>query len=397
MSPGNPKNVILFVNGFPDVRRPNQGVFNQRAAMALAKRVALTVIVPVAIKPGRPLLAVERRDGMVVVRLAGPVIPGASRLTLLLFRQFTESKLAPFLAKADIVHSVGVEFAGLLAGTFRKNFRYRHLTQVINDLRNLRSPEFRRYPYLDTLRHNLHGIVCNSRTLEEMTRQYFPDVRVMRTAYRGADLNLFIPKEAGGKSSGVMGPMRFLYLGGLPPYPDRAFGVNTKGGVTLMNAWTRGEEQFHQARSSLLFGGPCSTSDLARQWLGRLKYPDAVRLVGEVAASDVPAELRAAGIVVIPSMEEGCPNLAFESLACGMPVLASNIGPLAEVVSDGECGRTFPAGNADALQQLMVEYSKPGRDEIIHAMGAAARKRAEDCFDSRDYVERLLGIYDELE
>ena len=396
MSHSDPMKVILFVTGFPDVRRPNLGVFNQRTAMELARRVNLTVIVPMAIKPGRPMLTMDNRKDMAVVRIAGPVIPRASRLTLLLYRSFTAPRLAPFLAKADIVHSVGVEFAGLLAGSLREKLHYRHLTQVINDLRYLSKPSFDQYPYLATLRRNLHGIVCNSHTLEETARKYFPSVDIIRTAYRGTDLGFFTPKAAVAEASGKMVPMRFLYLGGLPPYPDRTFGVNTKGGVTLMEAWKLGEEQFRSAGSTLFFGGPCSTSDLVRTWIRRLKYPDAVRCIGEVPSAEVPTHLRAAGVVVIPSMEEGCPNLAFESLACGKPVLASNIGPLAEVVSDGVCGWTFPAGDINALKELMVKYSRPEQHETIRAMGMAARKRAECHFDCRDYIQRLVEIYEEL-
>lgn len=190
--------------------------------------------------------------------------------------------------------------------------------------------------------------------------------------------------------------MRFLYLGGLPSYPDRNFGVNTKGGVTLMEAWMLGEEAFHRAGSTLFFGGPCSTSDQARAWVESLRYPEAIHLGGIVPPMEVPAHLRAAGMVLIPSLEEGCPNLAFEALASGAPILASDIQPLQEVVVHGECGLTVPAGNAAALKDAMVGCSQPERRQNIDRMGHAARIRAERLFDGRNYARMLVALYEEL-
>jgi len=382
------------VSGFPDERRPGQGIFNLRTAQELAQQVDLTVVVPQAMRPGRPRISVERGGGMAVVRISAPVVPRAPRLTLRLYRNFITAPLAPYLGAAEVVHSVGAEFAGLLAGSLRGRFRYRHVTQLMNDLRNLRAPRFEVYPYLGTLRRNLHGILCNSRTLEETARRYFPEVDFVRTAYRGTDLALFAPEEAGGGLHA--GPVRFLYLGGLPPYPDRTFGANTKGGITLMEAWSRGEDALRATGTTLLFGGPESSSERAREWAARLKYPDGVRLVGVVPPAQVPQLLSEADMVVIPSLEEGCPNIAFEALASGKAVLASDIGPLAEVVVHGECGLNLPAGNAIALKEALVEYSKPARRDELAAMGIAARARAERLFDHRNYARMVVGFYEEL-
>lgn len=388
--------IILLVNGFPDVQRPNSSVFNLRTATELAKRVDLTVVVPRAIRPGRSLVAVEQGDGFKVVCVSGPVVPRAPCLTLRLYRPFVAPLLAPYLREADIVHSVGAEFAGLLAGGLRQNHRYLHVMQIINDLRHIKRPPFARYPYLATLRHHLHGVVCNSRMLEEAARLYFPQIRNIRTAYRGTDLELFAPETPDSKTLNNLEPMRFLYLGGLPLYPDRTFGVNTKGGVTLMEAWKLGEEVFHRTGSTLFFGGPCSTSEQARAWVDSLRYPEAVHLGGIVPPREVADHLRAAGLVLIPSLEEGCPNLAFEALASGKPILASDIGPLMEVVAHGESGLTVPAENAVALKNAMVDYSRPERREEIHYMGLAARQRAERLFDHRKYAQTLVALYDEL-
>lgn len=388
--------VAMLVNGFPDARRPNNSVFNLRTALELAKRVDLTILVPMAMRPGRPLVALEDWGPFPVVRVSGPVVPSAQGLTLRLFRRVAAPSLAPYLTEADIVHSVGVEFAGLLAGALRQSYRYRHLTQIINDLRNLTTPPFTSYPYLAILRQHLHGILCNSRALEDTARIFFPRTPNVRTAYRGTDLDLFTPEWMGTKATKGEGPSHFVYLGGLPSYPDRTFGMNTKGGVTLMEAWKLGEEAFHSAGSTLSFGGPAGISAHTRQWVSSLRYPEAIHLDGVLPPDQVPYLLRRATMVVIPSLEEGCPNLAFEALASGTPILASDIQPLQEVVVHEECGLNVPAGNATALKDAMVEYSRPERRQDIERMSRAARKRAEHLFDGRNYAQKLVDLYEDL-
>jgi glycosyltransferase involved in cell wall biosynthesis len=58
--------------------------------------------------------------------------------------------------------------------------------------------------------------------------------------------------------------------------------------------------------------------------------------------------MAAADLVTLPSYMEGCPNVVLESLACGRPVVATNVGGIPEIMSD-ECGRLVPARDSDAL------------------------------------------------
>jgi glycosyltransferase involved in cell wall biosynthesis len=63
---------------------------------------------------------------------------------------------------------------------------------------------------------------------------------------------------------------------------------------------------------------------------------------------DVPVWMAAADLVTLPSYMEGCPNVVLEALACGRPVVATNVGGIPEIMSD-ECGRLVPARNSDQL------------------------------------------------
>lgn len=388
-------NVVLVVSGFPDASRPSYGIFNRRVAGELSGRVDLTVVVPQALKPGRRLWAEEDQEGIHVIRVAAPMIPGCPRLNLRLFHAGLQRPMQRLLRRADVVHSVGVEFTGLWIGSLSRRRTFRHATQLINDLRQLKHADFGAYPYLDALRRNLDGILCNSRSLEATARHYFPEVPRVRTAYRGADLAVFSPDGPRAPIFPEGEGCRFLFLGGLPAYPDRTFGRNTKGGLTLMEAWSLAEDDLARTGAALFFGGPDSQGPQAQVWKNSLRHSPNVRLGGMVPPADVPAALRAADVVLVPSLEEGCPNVAFEAFASGRAVVGSDIAPIVELVGT-ESGCTVPAGNAEAWRNALVRLADPGARTDVRSRGAAARARAERLFDQRNYAKKLVEFYGEI-
>ena len=82
---------------------------------------------------------------------------------------------------------------------------------------------------------------------------------------------------------------------------------------------------------------------------------------------------------VLPSYREGFPRSAMEASACGVPVVATDIRGCRQVVAHGSTGLLVPDRDAEALAGAMEELAddSPRR----HAMGQAARKRAEAEFD----------------
>ncbi len=89
---------------------------------------------------------------------------------------------------------------------------------------------------------------------------------------------------------------------------------------------------------------------------------------------DVVAHLRLADIMLFPSLWEGMPNSLLESLACGIPVIASDAGAIPEVVTDGVEGFVLPRTHLHLLSQRIEElFAMPG--DSRKAMIAAARER----------------------
>jgi glycosyltransferase involved in cell wall biosynthesis len=108
---------------------------------------------------------------------------------------------------------------------------------------------------------------------------------------------------------------------------------------------------------------------------------------------DVPAVWRAIDVGVICSEREGSPVAAMEAMAAGVPMVATEVGGMAEVVQPGRTGLLVASGSAEALASALRELlDDPPRRE---AMGAAAAARAGD-FTAERQAERCAALYEEL-
>jgi glycosyltransferase involved in cell wall biosynthesis len=88
------------------------------------------------------------------------------------------------------------------------------------------------------------------------------------------------------------------------------------------------------------------------------------------AFDDVAVWMAAADLVTLPSYMEGCPNVVLEALASGRPVVATRVGGIPEIMSDG-CGRLVPPRNSAALARALALVLDQSWDaEAISAHGS---------------------------
>jgi glycosyltransferase involved in cell wall biosynthesis len=109
---------------------------------------------------------------------------------------------------------------------------------------------------------------------------------------------------------------------------------------------------------------------------------------------DVLAIYYAADVVLMPSLAEGHPMTALEAMACGLPVVASHVGGLPEIVVEGETGLLVRPGDAAALAEAITRLAAdPGR---ARALGTAGRQRVEREFTVDRMLERLVAVYEKV-
>lgn len=129
-----------------------------------------------------------------------------------------------------------------------------------------------------------------------------------------------------------------------------------------------------------------------RAQVAALGLQDAVWLPG--ARADIQALLQSFSVFALPSLAEGTPVSMLEAMACGLPVVASRVGGIPEVVDDGVQGLLVPVGDVGALAQALGRYAGDAALRAQH--GARARARIEERFSMRAMLAAYGALYDGL-
>lgn len=158
-----------------------------------------------------------------------------------------------------------------------------------------------------------------------------------------------------------------------------------KGARTLLNAWTRLPSP---ARLELLGDGPERT-ELEALAAGR---PD-ICFRGRVPRAETTEAMKGAAFLVFPSeWYEGLPMTIIEAFACGVPVITTRLGTMAEVVADGVTGLHYTPGDAgDLAAKVRWAHENP---EAMAAMGRAARREFEARYTAAQNLSQMLAIYE---
>lgn len=112
------------------------------------------------------------------------------------------------------------------------------------------------------------------------------------------------------------------------------------------------------------------------------------------AHDDVPTLLRCFDIFVLPSLAEGLSNTVLEAMACGLPVVATDVGGNREIIRAGETGVLVPAADPVAMATALESYIHDQSRRRAH--GRAGRQRVEDSFSLEKMVQSYMALYDEM-
>jgi D-inositol-3-phosphate glycosyltransferase len=151
---------------------------------------------------------------------------------------------------------------------------------------------------------------------------------------------------------------------------------------------------------AIVGGDPNITPEMENSEMARLQklcqdlgINDLVLFLGKRAQDTLPYYYSAAEVLVMPSHYESFGMVALEAMACGTPVIASQVGGLAFLIQDGTTGYSIPDDNPQALaEKLALLVCNPG---LRNKLGAQAAEYARG-YDWSIIAERINHVYQEL-
>jgi colanic acid/amylovoran biosynthesis glycosyltransferase len=167
--------------------------------------------------------------------------------------------------------------------------------------------------------------------------------------------------------------------------------VSMKGITDLLSAFAKLSREFPNVRLEIAGRGP-HQDDLIQE-VNRLSLANCVRFLGWQRA--LGPILRTWDIFVLPSREdEGLPMAILEAMSEGLPVVASNVGGVREMVDHGSTGFLVPPRDpsnlARELRRLIVE------PELRQIQGVTGRIKVRNYFSADRMVQKIQAVYDSL-
>ncbi len=207
------------------------------------------------------------------------------------------------------------------------------------------------------------------------------EARKVHTVYHGVDTDRFRPAE----TERAPGPARLVSVGRL---------VAKKGYDDILEALSVLRDAGVDWRYDV-YGDGRLRSEL-EEIIDRLGLGERVRLHGSVTTDVVGEALAAADAFVCGSRptedgdRDGIPNSLAEAMACGVPVVATDVSGIPELLESGRSGVIVPPGDPKALAAGLQEILGDG--ESRRRLGAGARERVCAVFDSRRCIDDCVAV-----
>lgn len=191
-----------------------------------------------------------------------------------------------------------------------------------------------------------HRVICNSNaTMRQIIATYGISHDRVQRIYKAADLEPFrqIAKQRRYQRGATL---KLVFIG---------TNWRVKGLDILLRAVAKISEQEGGVALRVIGNPDCHSANEFQSLVQKLKIESHVTFVGAVSRENLPAELATSEILVLPSRKEALGLAAIEALASGMPVVASEVGGLPEVVSDLRCGTLVPPEDPELLAAAICE------------------------------------------
>lgn len=354
--------LVVFSALFPSAARPGAGLFIRERMFRVAQHRSLVVVSPQPWFPGQALIrrlrpgyrpqapALEMQQGIRVYHPRFLSVPG-------MFRQFDGWSMA--LGSFFLLRRLKAEGARLIDAHFTypdgeaatRLGRWLGLPVTIT-LRGTEVPHSKNPALRPRLTHALKAaahVFSVSDSLRQLAIELGATPDKTEVVGNGVDTMRFHPvdrTEARNRYGLPMDAKVLISVGGL---------VERKGMhrvIDCLPALLKHHPDLHY----LIVGGGSPEGDMRAELdaqVSRLGLADHVHFLGTLPPDELKWPLSAADVFVLSTRNEGWANVFLEAMACGLPVVSTDVGGNAEVVCRAELGSIVPFGDAAALQQAL--------------------------------------------
>ena len=147
-------------------------------------------------------------------------------------------------------------------------------------------------------------------------------------------------------------------------------------------------------RPRVVLLGVGAEAEYGREVLDLIKERQWCEHPGAVGREELKNWLRKAGLLILPSTEDNCPMVILEAMAAGVPVAASNIGGIPDLIENGVNGRLFDPRDLDSIRDAIIQWhDDPAKTA---EMARTAKSMARERFHPKAIAEEHLRIYQEV-
>jgi glycosyltransferase involved in cell wall biosynthesis len=360
--PGTP-HVVVLSSLFPSSRQPGAGLFVRERVFRVGHRLPLAVVAPTpwfpfqhllrrwepGFRPGAP--AHEQQQGFDVWYPPFLSLPGVLKrldgwlMALGAYPRLRQLRREGRLDLIDAHFGYPDGYAAMLLGRWLG-------VPVAVTLRGTEERHARDAVLGPRLRRTLQAadrVITVSQSLQRLATGLGIATSKTRVVGNGVDLERFKPIDKALARAALNLPMQarvLITVGGL---------VERKGFhrvIACLPALRQRLPDLHY----LVVGGPSPEGDWTdrlKALTGRLGLDDCVHFLGPVASADLHRVLSAADVFALSTRNEGWANVLLEAMACGLPVVATDVGGNAEVVSAPELGTIVPFDDELALVEAL--------------------------------------------
>jgi len=385
-------NILFLSRDYPPNHIGGVGIYVYEMSRFLAKMGHRVFVITEAID--HPLDYVDRGVHIFRVRLRKNHIFDSVRDKLKGFVErleysYSVSKMMEAVVpqyKIDIVESCEARAEGFWYYLFRKNpplvIKLHTPESIVFRLDQVRQTQD--YKYISRLEgwwiSRANRLIGLSQAIVSLTSRYFR-IRLNGIPIVPNPINIefFKPNPAVKKED-----FRVLYVGRLE---------FRKGVHLLIRAIPQVLEKIPQAKF-IFIGNDCGMKNYLLNKISEFGIKDSVEFIDQVPRENLISYYQQSALCVVPSLWENHPYVILEAMACGKPVIATDIGGIPEIIKDKISGILVPPGSVLSLADSIIELLNDKK--MQETLGRNARKYIEDRYGLKEVMQSTLNIYKEL-